>query len=177
MSWPFPERDQGHRPRDLGPYGFGTLRAQTCFMTPTTPPTQATKSQKSAAPEGQWSRRALQAQGWRFGPSRQPSPDRARLEHRGAGQAGGYRRVVPGVLRAEHRRHAHRRGIAPARRRSRDDALALEGGGVDRPPGAGRAGPHPALEASRRRSASSISLRGASGGSSSPPDRARWPIR
>jgi nitroimidazol reductase NimA-like FMN-containing flavoprotein (pyridoxamine 5'-phosphate oxidase superfamily) len=141
-------KDQGHGRRDLGPYGCGAHQVQTCLMTSTSP----AQGQKPTAPESsgfEGDETSAQPRGIRAG-------DLARRVS--------HRRTEVGLSTEEL---AKRAGIdawfLAYFEQSADTNLsggallrlavaldttpwALEGGQVDRPPGPGRAGPHPMLQ-------------------------------
>jgi nitroimidazol reductase NimA-like FMN-containing flavoprotein (pyridoxamine 5'-phosphate oxidase superfamily) len=143
-----PQRDQGHGRQDLGPYGSGAHQAQTCPMTPTTPAPRPTG--RTSAPSS-FESAETPAQPRRIGVG-----DLARRVTN--------RRTEVGLSTQEL---AKRAGIdawfLAYFEQSADTSLsggallrlavaldttpfALEGGQIDRPPGLGRAGPHPVLE-------------------------------
>jgi transcriptional regulator with XRE-family HTH domain len=142
------QRDLGHPHQDLGPYGSGAHQAQTYPMPPTTPAAECSGA-ASARTSSEGVENSAQSRGIRVG-------DLARRVS--------HRRNELGLSTEEL---AKRAGVdawfLAYFEQSADTSLsggsllrlataldttpfALEGGQVDRPPGPGRAGLHPALE-------------------------------
>ena len=98
----------------LVPMGSAHIRAQTWLhdtddsssRRQEDPGTQGTSSEGAVITEKPRGRGV-----GRLGPSRHPSPDRARPEHRGAGETSWYRRLVSRLLRAKCGQHASAVGL------------------------------------------------------------------